>query len=104
MRLHFVMLLFRIVLRNMEGIQLLFLQETPPTVSEDSKFTASQIGLVVLAAIILVGGILATIFIFRKKKRYIEKSLYIIIMFLICRYSSGLSDFISIDNKKEKKC
>lgn len=102
MRLNFVMLLFRIVLRNMEGIQLLFLQETPPTVSEDSKFTASQIGLVVLAAIILVGGILATIFIFRKKKRYIEKSLYI--MFLICRYSSGLSEFISIDNKKEKKC
>ncbi|XP_071136965.1 protocadherin Fat 3-like [Mytilus edulis] len=64
----------RIVLRNMEGIQLLFLQETTPTVSEDSKFTASQIGLVVLAAIILVGGILATIFIFRKKKRSLDEN------------------------------
>ncbi|XP_063404585.1 cadherin EGF LAG seven-pass G-type receptor 1-like [Mytilus trossulus] len=64
----------RIVLRNMEGIQLLFLQESPPTVSEDSKFTASQIGLVVLAAIILVGGILATIFIFRKKKRSLDEN------------------------------
>lgn len=60
---------FRIVLQNMEGIQLLFLQENPPIVSQDPTFTASQIGLVVLAAIILVGGILATIFIFRKKRK-----------------------------------
>ncbi|CAC5413658.1 unnamed protein product [Mytilus coruscus] len=59
----------RIVLQNMEGIQLLFLQENSPIALEDSTFTASQIGLVVLAAIILVGGILATIFIFRKKRR-----------------------------------
>ncbi|CAG2255167.1 unnamed protein product [Mytilus edulis] len=48
----------RVVLQNMEGIQLLFLQENPSIVSQDPTFTASQIGLVVLAAIILVGAFL----------------------------------------------
>ncbi|CAC5413660.1 unnamed protein product [Mytilus coruscus] len=64
----------RIVLRNMEGIQLLFLQDNTSTLLEDSTFTASQIGLVVLAAIILVGGILGTIFIFRKKRRPLDEN------------------------------
>ena len=76
--LHFT---FRLVLQHMEGIQALFMTEDValPT-SKDSSFTASQIALVVLAAVILVGGVLVVYVIFKTRTKYvipISSNLYI---------------------------
>jgi len=56
----------------MEGIQALFMTEDValPT-SNDSSFTASQIALVVLAAVILVGGVLVVYVIFKTRTKYV---------------------------------
>ncbi|XP_076077441.1 cadherin EGF LAG seven-pass G-type receptor fmi-1-like [Mytilus galloprovincialis] len=74
----------RIVLQNMEAVQALFFQQIESTVeSKTSSLSASQIALIVLAAIILIGGILFIMFIFKTRKR--------------------LSDEISVNSVDEEK-